>query len=174
MSRDGVYSPFKPINSDREFGVTVTDRYELGKHAKNFIQEPITTWFNKDSSDRELVLYGWSFDPEEAYMNTCHHSWSMSKLYHSYDDGSNFQSFWSKHSTYCEPSRFLYHVRHGDEFPDLLEMTYGGYDKELFEVFTDGDGGFLLTVRPSGSIESTDQLETVIDRNFSLDLSKIF
>jgi len=173
MSKDGVYSPFKPINAERDFGVEITDRYALGQHSKNFIQDPVTTWFDKETPDKRLIHYGWSFEPDDAYMNTCHHSWSMSKLYHTYADGSNFKSFWSTHSTYCEPTRALYYIRHGGEFPDLLEMSYGGYENELFEVFTDGKGGFILTARPEGSVSSEDSFETVLKHGFSLDLSEV-
>ena len=173
MSKNGIYSPFKPINAERDFGVVVTDRYSLGMHAKNFMKNPVTSWLDKETSDKRLVHYGWSVKGSDAYMHTCHDSWSMSKLYHTYNSSSNFRSFWTTHSTYCEPTRALYCIKHGDEFPDLLEISYGESDNQLFEVFTDGKGGFLLTHRPMGSVSSTATFETVLRHNFSLDLSEI-
>lgn len=172
MSKDGIYSPFRPIKSEVEFGVKVTDRYDLGQHSKKLSQDPVTTWYGNQSSDDQLVHFGWSFEPDDVRMSSCHDSWSMSKLYHTYGK-DNFQPFWSSHSRYCEPSRALYHIRHGSEFPDLAEVSYGKYKNELYEIFTDGNGGFLLASRPEGSITDPDLYEVVLDYDFSLTLPEV-
>lgn len=172
MSRDGVYSPFKPINADdRDFGVKVTDRYKLGQHSQNFSQGPVTS-IVKEDREEELWLYGWSYEPEsdDTYMYSSHYSWSMSKLYHTYMGGDNFTKFWTTASKYCEPFRILYTIRHGSEFQDLAEITYGGYTDELFEVFTDGSGGYILVERDLDDIKSSDQVDIIENQDFQLDL----
>lgn len=174
MSKDGIYSPFKPIESeDREFGVKVTDRYELGQHSSNFHQGPVTSIVDQEESE-ELWIYGWSSEPEsdDTYMYDSHHSWSMSKLYHTYSSGENFVQFWTRASSYCQPFRVLYVVRHGNEFQNLAEVAYGSYENELFEIVCDGQGGYLLMERELSEIKSIHEVDIIEDRDFSLDLEK--
>jgi len=174
MSRDGVYSPIKPMdNEERDFGVKVTDRYELGQHSTNFYQGPVTSIIRSEG-DEEMWLHGWSPEPraDDTYMYSCHHSWSMSKLYHTYSDGSNFEEFWTRASEYCRPFRLLYVVRHGGEFQNLAEIAYGSYENELFEVLCDGKGGYLLIRRGLGEIKSLKDVEVVENHNFCREIEK--
>lgn len=171
MSKNGIYSPFKPIeNENRDFGVKVTDRYELGQHSSSFHQGPVTSIINQSNTE-ELLIYGWSSKPEsnDTYMYDCHHCWSMSKLYHTYAGGENFIQFWTRASSYCKPFRVLYVAMHGNEFQNLAEIAYGSYDNKLFEILCDGQGGYLLIERELSDIESMDEVNVIEDRCFSLD-----
>lgn len=172
MSKNGVYTPFKPLkDSEHVFGVRVTDRYDLGQHSRNFSQGPVTSMVEENQDD-QLWMYGWSSDPEseDTYMYNSHHSWSISKLYHTYSGGENFIRFWTRTSSYCEPLRTLYVVRHGSEFQNIAEIAYGSYENELFEVITDGQGGYILIERDLEDIDSRDDIEVLEDRSFSLDI----
>jgi hypothetical protein len=182
MSKNGVYSCLKPIDSDRDFGVIVSDRYQLGKHARSFGQEPVVSIIDEDeikdleistSESDVMVLYGWDWDPDDTHMYKSSHSWSMSKLYHTYSDGSNFCEFWTKISDYCRPIRSLYYIRHGSKFPDLSEMAYGKQEKKLFEVFTDGSGGYCLVQRPIQDA-NFQNISVVEEQYFDLDIRELF
>jgi hypothetical protein len=182
MSKNGIYSCLKPVDSKRDFGVVVNNRYKLGRHSQKFGQDPVTTIHEKDTienienssnKDEVMLLYGWSWNSEKTDMYLDSHSWSMSKLYHTYSNGGNFRSFWSCLSNYCEPTRALYFIGHGTEFPNLGELAYSSHNQELFEVFTDGKGGYCLISRPIRSC-SQKNIEIVESQSFNRNVEDLF